>query len=380
MNKFMIDKMRKNKIAVTGCLTKLPMDFPLVMPENSGNMIHAQAPLSMFKGAVYARDNPHLMMGYNSFKEFVNKECSHLIVTFANTLKVNEISGERFAKTLDFLRQFECKIIVFGLGIQAKTLDLEDAKLPNEAIELLRFLSDKATYLGVRGESTKLVVEKNCGINNVFVTGCPSIFSGLKSFDEVRQNLKYPRGRPAFSATRFFEDIENKLFLNAFKSDYWLIEPVNKFNHEFYLKSCINNVAYEDVPYFLKKLVDKKDTQSVCELQTYFQKRYRLFRDVESWVNFNKEFVSFAYGTRFHANMAALISGKPALWITHDQRTRELTEYMKLPAISIEDAINYDFSEPLGQESYEQFFENFPKLLANFNHYLESNGLVALSA
>ncbi|WP_259285470.1 hypothetical protein [Escherichia coli] len=35
-------------IGVIGCLPELPVDFPLLMPENSGNMIHAEAPLRMF--------------------------------------------------------------------------------------------------------------------------------------------------------------------------------------------------------------------------------------------------------------------------------------------------------------------------------------------
>lgn len=39
------------KIGVIGCLPELPLEFPVEKPENSGNMIHAQAPLRMFDNA-----------------------------------------------------------------------------------------------------------------------------------------------------------------------------------------------------------------------------------------------------------------------------------------------------------------------------------------
>lgn len=44
------------KVAVTGCRPQLPVEFPINMPENAGNMIHAQAPLRMFSGAMYSGD------------------------------------------------------------------------------------------------------------------------------------------------------------------------------------------------------------------------------------------------------------------------------------------------------------------------------------
>lgn len=70
-------------IGVIGCLPELPVDFPLLMPENSGNMIHAEAPLRMFPRAVHYKDSRFILSGETSFRNFVNKTCSHLIITLA---------------------------------------------------------------------------------------------------------------------------------------------------------------------------------------------------------------------------------------------------------------------------------------------------------
>ncbi|WP_240781950.1 polysaccharide pyruvyl transferase family protein [Escherichia sp. E3356] len=164
-------------IGVIGCLPELPVDFPLLIPENSGNMVHAEAPLRMFSRAVHYRDSSFILSGETNFKDFVNKTCSHLIITLANSLSLEKPSPDKYKRLLDSLKQYDVPIIVFGLGIQSSVRDINKAELCKEAIELLDFLSFKAMYLGVRGEFTKKVIEKCTNIKNVFVTGCPSLFS-----------------------------------------------------------------------------------------------------------------------------------------------------------------------------------------------------------
>lgn len=367
-------------IAITGCLTKLPPEFPVLKPENSGNMIHANAPLRIFKNAVYIRDNSIAALGHRDVVTFINKHCSHLIVTFANTLRLGDVDDGKYSRTLDFLSKIEKPIVVFGLGVQSRETDLESAELPPSAKLLLKYLSEKAQLLGVRGPFTKAVIERLTGVKNAFVTGCPSVFSDLSSLGKVRDSLRAPVGRASFSGTRYFEDDENRLFQKAIEADHWLVEPVNKLHHEFYIKCCRGEVNEEEVPYHFKRFKVRGGAPDFPRLKEYFQSRYQIFRDVDNWMQFNREMVSHAYGTRFHVNMAALIAGKPALWITHDARTRELTSFMSLPSLAIEAATDYDFSEPIRPNSYEQFFDNFSGLLENFNLYLRENGLPILSS
>jgi hypothetical protein len=76
--------------------------------------------------------------------------------------------------------------------------------------------------------------------------------------------------------------------------------------------------------------------------------------------------------------MAAVVSGKPAIWVTHDERTKELTEFMHLPSIDIEHALDIDLLTPLKKDLYDDFFDHYPKLINNFNEYLNANALPIL--
>jgi hypothetical protein len=358
-----------------GCLPKLPSSFPLEHPENAGNMVHANAPFSMFDNAFFIKDDFYKAVGFVNFRDFVNEKCSHLIVTLANTFKLDDEDGTKYKRLLDFLLQINKPIVIFGLGIQSKNADINSAKLPSEAIELIRYLSTKSPLLGVRGEFTKKVLSRICNVDNIYVTGCPSLFSRPNAFGKLRINIKENTGQPAFSGTKLFDDIENRILTAAINKDYWLIEPVNKHNHSYYLKIISNTDTFEDIPYFLKRKFNKESYDSYHPLRRYFLSRYKLFRNINDWYQFNSEAVSYSFGTRFHVNMATLLSGKPALWITHDDRTRELTEFLHLPNIDIASPILNDISTLAEHISYENFFDNVQSLFENFNFYLEANNL-----
>lgn len=365
----------KTPIGVVGCLPKLPAEFPLTYPENSGNMVHANAPLRMFDSTLYAKDINCRLLGYRDFPDFVNKKCSHLIITLANTLKIGDADGGKYARLSGFISKIEKPVVVFGLGVQSKSQNLSEATLPLEAIDLVKQLSQKAHYLGVRGEYTKKVLESLCGIKNVFVTGCPSIFSNPSAFKLLRKNIANPAGRPAYAGTHYHTDVEKHLLGKAIAGDHWLIEPVNKFNHQFYLNALTDTESSSNIPYFLKGIYKPEDDSARNTLKNYFLMRYKLFRNVEDWYQFNCDSVSFTYGSRFHVNMASLISGKPALWFTHDARTRELVEFMNLPSVEMDSDEARNTENIFNIISYEKFFDKLPVLHGNFNHYLQANGL-----
>ena len=51
----------------------------------------------------------------------------------------------------------------------------------------------------------------------------------------------------------------------------------------------------------------------------------KVYFNLNDWAElYSKENISFAFGTRFHGNMVAMHNGIPALWVTHDSRTKEL--------------------------------------------------------
>ena len=368
-------------VGVMGGKWKLPLSFPAEVNGNSGDLIHTMAPLKIIPGSVHAHDDRVQLTGAGSFRKFVNDQASHLIIVLANTLRNNADDGPRYARFQRTLEQYEKPIVVFGLGMQAESSDLSKVNLPDEAIDLMQFLSSRSELLGVRGEFTKTVLKEICGVDNAFVTGCPSLYSGFQGLRDLHDqylkgptNLKARRGRPAVSITQIKRESEKVVLANAIRSGTYLIEPVSKFGYQYHV--ALQNGEVGEIPYYFKSMLkDNSYGLTYGAVEEFYKNNYRYFRQSDPWLEFNSEYVSWSYGTRFHVNMATLLAGKPALWLTHDSRTREMAEFMHLPSANLDLVANKHPEEILDFLNMDDFFNNLPNLYANFSEYLVSNGL-----
>ncbi|AXG12798.1 polysaccharide pyruvyl transferase family protein [Intrasporangium calvum] len=368
-------------IGVMGCVRELPAEFPISFAENAGNMIHGNAPFEMFGDAVHSSDKAAIRAtGSSGFAEFVNKHCSHLIVTLANTLRLNDTDGTRYSRLLSTLEKIDKPVVIFGLGVQSASDDISEATLPSEAVRLMKHLGERAPLVGVRGQTTADVLAQLCGVNNTFVTGCPSLYSRPQALARLGESWQHTSGRPAFNGTKLHQPSERSALHRAIRHGHFIVETVNKFNHQYHV-DVSRGLLEAELPYFLRNYtVDNPDRRGMDEVAAAFRQNYRLFRDTKSWYTFNSACVSFSYGTRFHANMASVLSGRPALWVTHDSRTRELTKALHLPALSQQDFDALDPREIGDAIDYTDFFDHIGALFAKFNEYLSAHGLPKVSA
>jgi polysaccharide pyruvyl transferase WcaK-like protein len=110
-------------------------------------------------------------------------------------------------------------------------------------------------------------------------------------------------------------------------------------------------------------------------LEEYFKKNSRVFFDVQEWLGFMKAF-DFSIGNRFHGNVAAMNAGIPALMVTCDSRTTELSEFFRLPHISAKDFNkNYMISYYAESADYTEFKKQYPQKLQNYVEFCGKNGL-----
>jgi polysaccharide pyruvyl transferase WcaK-like protein len=367
-------------IGVTGILNSLPATFPLETHENSGNMVHGDAPFQLFDDAYLAinRDWPGYKPG-DRFKDFVNEKCTHVIITCANVFRANDFGEnirKRYVKLVEMLKGYEKPIILFGLGVQAKEQDLSKVKFPPEAIVAMRAIAEKATAVSVRGEFTLSVLKQFGGMENAYVTGCPSFFSYPDAFSKLKKNIELLRAnefpRIAFSGTHHAAESEQLLLLNTIRNNGFFIEPQDRANYR-YLKDILENPETAVAPAHFQRLLSgpspKLQRDEFCN---YLSRRLRLFRDIKPWKEFNGEFVDYTFGTRFHVNMASMLEGLPALWITHDSRTRELADALHLPSMDVEQAGVLSISELINATDYEPLFSNLDRLFERFNQFLDA--------
>ncbi len=371
--------MKNNKdIAVIGCRPFLPDNFPLEMPENSGNMIHAIAPLKIFENANHNLLISKEYLHGDSFVDYVNNRCSHLVITLANTIRMDKQTPESYERLHKSLKRYNVPIVVFGFGIQAKTEYDESSVLCDEAKRLIEFLSEKSVLLGVRGEKTKQIIEKNTNATNVYVTGCPSLFSNSSGLLSLKLNWKKllddKSKKVVVNVTNLQRESEVDILTKGIISNAHLIEPVSRITHQYHLDLSEKYEETTQVPYYLKNFL-KGNTERLPVIKDFYLNNYSLFRNVDDWFEFNRSSVSFTVGTRFHVNMASILSGVPALWLIHDARTYELADYFKLPSLPLELAQKMSLDEISRNTNYDEFFDNLPFVLNRFNYYLSQNGL-----
>lgn len=362
-----------------GCLPDMPHDFPMKYPDNAGNMIHGRAPFEMFEDCSFYLYDDFRLSGRTDFTDFVNRDCSHLIVTIANLLEIGDLDGAKYRDFQNYLETIQVPIVIFGLGAQAQTKDLTDTNIAPEAIELMTYLGRRCEVVGVRGPFTKQVFEHFAGVQNTFVTGCPSFFQRPDRFRVLRDNISSrPKGRPAFSGTVLHDSMESRMLVDAIERETFLVEPVSTFNHQLYL-DVSRGSGEAQIPWYLTSYMEGDAPRlSRPQVEAYYKTYYRLFRSTQAWYKFNEEVVSYTYGTRFHVNMASILSGKPALWITHDSRTEELTQFLHLPSIPLNLASTMSPTELLSGMNYDELFDNLHQLYANFNDYLSIFSLPGL--
>lgn len=370
-------------IGVTGILNSLPSTFPLESHENSGNMIHGDVPFQLFDDVYLAinRDWPGYKPG-DRFKDFVNEQCSHVIITCANMFRANDFGEnirKRYVKLVEMLGGYNKPVILFGLGVQAKEQDISKVKFPPEAIEAMKAIAKNATAVSVRGAFTLKVLQKFGGVENAFVTGCPSFFSHPESFQSLKTNIAALKNnhfpRIAYSGTHHATDAEQGMLKNTIEANGFFIEPHDRANYKFY-SDILNNPAQASAPSHFDRLLSGPAPKFSREVfNCYFGQRLRLFRDIKPWREFNNEFIDFTFGTRFHVNMASMLSGKPALWITHDSRTSELAESLLLPSLDVERAGKMSISELIDATDYDPLFSNLNELFDQFNVFLDAAGL-----
>lgn len=117
---------------------------------------------------------------------------------------------------------------------------------------------------------------------------------------------------------------------------------------------------------------------TVSELEKYIRESGHIFYNRDEWSRYLlQNNFTFSVGGRFHGNMMAFSNGIPAVWIVHDERTKELVNALKLPFIYY-DALDdidtlHDFLDICSYEA--AFIYHYEKMGAAYVDFLDKNGI-----
>ncbi|MBU8538102.1 polysaccharide pyruvyl transferase family protein [Falsiroseomonas tokyonensis] len=334
-------------------------------PDNTGNILHAVAARRLLQNHT---DLPTTRLWSEKETEKA-RSMTHIVVVMANAIRLGETEGGLSAHH-DIMAQNLARtnqpVVVFGLGAQAAAGREVAMTMPEPTLRLLRIIADRSQRIAVRGAFTAEVLEK-FGIKKAAVLGCQSCFISLTPKFPHALNRPLKQGsRVAFNYTSISREA-----------------PLVKWAVEQELDMVGQQEGYEELlkadqpPPADAKMERFYSTQGIPAetYAAYCRTHFHKFFEQDSWLAHMARY-DFSTGSRFHGNMAALQAGVPALWMTHDRRTQELCELLKLPSMPLEDAIRIrDLATLRAAADYSGFLSAYPARYAQFKAYLDESGL-----
>ena len=293
---------------------------------------------------------------------------SSLVLSMSNfispTTDLGDIAGEIEDRKI-------AKITMIGAGAQAYDYN-EKIKLTAGTRRFLDLLSERSNSIGVRGEFTAHVLS-SFGIKNVDIIGCPSVFFQCDpSFKiEKQSNLKSDH-RSIFHCTPvgYYKDSVSALFgLGRSVCEAYVAQSEQLL---FGLNSD-NQKEVAETDYFFRYFANSEDDYRAN--LAWFISHTKWFFKLDEWLNYMGD-IDFAFGTRFHGNMAAIVMGVPALNLVFDTRTKELVEYLNLPYLDFAE-INpaTTISNLFDAADFDLFNRSYPIKYTTYRDFLISNGL-----
>ncbi|MFJ5839790.1 polysaccharide pyruvyl transferase family protein [Streptomyces shenzhenensis] len=253
----------------------------------------------------------------------INEQYDAFIVPLANAFRPSFHASLDRLSTL--IEQLTIPVVVFGVGAQVGDDYETDVLKPMEA-SVKRFISavlNRLASIGVRGELTaRYLTGLGFGSDKIDIMGCPSMFLYGDRFPEIR-------------ATEISAD--SRIALNL-SPNAIPVGDITGIAHHVWER-------YPGLTYYAQNTSDAElllwgDTSPESGRQDAFprqlshamlqENKVRMPLDPATWIDELSDY-DFAYGTRIHGNIAALLAGTPAVVLTHDSRTLELCRYFDIP-------------------------------------------------
>ncbi|MEI5672346.1 MULTISPECIES: polysaccharide pyruvyl transferase family protein [unclassified Nocardioides] len=337
-----------------------------VFGANSGNLLFSSAVHRTVSvpGAEVVTDGFVLQSTKNPRRlaAYVDERFDQLVLPFANAFRPS------FARYLDtyseLIEHLHIPVVVVGVGAQMGF----NARRPDAGPELdasvtrfVRAVLDRSASIGVRGERTAGYLEQlGFPAPLVDVIGCPSLFTSVDGFTVE------PRAVDASSRIDLTYTGGMRSLVDRSVVEYPRLEFVAQEHHRLRLL-----LRGEDL--------DTYDGHGPLGTghPLYREDRIRFFVDARTWVDHLRDF-SFAFGTRIHGAIAAILARVPAVVMSYDSRTLELAQYHGIPYrefTGMPSGEDLSVRELAEGADYTEFAARFPGLAAHYRAFLETNGV-----
>lgn len=295
----------------------------------------------------------------------INAEFDHFVVPLANAFRPE--FAPRLERLAELIEGLKIPVTVTGIGAQAAHGQAIESLKPI-AHTVKRFVGavlDRSASIGVRGEFTRsYLLSLGFPDSSIDVIGCPSLFLHGRDFRVDKRVETISDDSPlALNLTPEVAGIG--AFATAQAARHPNLTYIGQDAHDLRLLLWGTPFPHVDDPLVPAHL----------DHPLYQQDRMRLFLDTWTWYDYLAA-QDFAYGTRFHGNVAALLGGTPAMLLAHDSRTLELAEYHQMPfTVMPEFTSDIRADELFASTDLSAFNQALPEGFDRYTAFLQRNGL-----
>ena len=294
----------------------------------------------------------------------INERYDAYVIPLANAFRPSFTAQlERMTALIERLR---IPVVVLGVGAQA-TLGYDWSRLaPMEASirAFVRAVLDRGPSIGVRGELTHDYL-RSLGFSDVEVVGCPSMFLWGEDL-RVTKRLPAlaPDSRVAITVSPYVAAMGPvvRRHVEAYPNLTYIAQDLASLQRLLWGESAEEAARTSDVPVHLSHPLYRDD-------------KTRLFLDPWPWIA-ELRAQDFAFGTRIHGTIAALLAGTPGVVLAHDSRTLELARYFGIPHRKMtEVGPDVDAAELYAEADFAALGAGHAARFATFTGYLARHGL-----
>ncbi|SIT87134.1 polysaccharide pyruvyl transferase family protein [Pontibaca methylaminivorans] len=349
------------------------------LTSNRGNIIHAEAPSRIFsckrrRSAFANLGTLHRIFGAQIGVR-LSRNFDLLVLSAANFIS----EKKELVRLRDALNAIgdAVPIIVLGAGLQGEP---ELSRMHSSVQEILDIYNKRALVFGVRGLQTEAWLHHN-GFTNACALGCPSMFVFPSSILSIGQE----------------EVAEANEKANVMVAGYITVRGGRNYGRGVKLAKAIQGVrgsyVFQDEFFAYGDLVDERGSfnDATCtgnrdrlnallseatEVPLRFS-NYYYFSESSAWRQ--AALMHDVYiGDRFHGGVAVLQAGRPGIFLSHDNRVAELTDFFNLPRMTTDELISEGVAGAIRtrltpgsisrfKETYIERFANFKTTMAKHN-------------
>ena len=256
---------------------------------------------------------------------------------------------------------------VLGVGVQSGVGSNQTERLQPIEGSVRAFCTavlDHSPTIGVRGEVTYDYL-RGLGFRDVEVIGCPSMFFN----------------GPDMAIAKRTPTLERDAALAINVTPY--VKPMGDIVMSHHARYPNLRYVAQDLASLQLLLWGEPDQATARPANMpfhathplYLEDKVRLYVDPWPWFDALST-ADFAFGSRIHGNIAALLAGTPSYVLAHDSRTLELARYFEIPHRRIQDIQpGTDAAELYAEADYTALNQGHPGRFAIFTDFLSRHGL-----